>query len=109
MEPNLELNLTEKQNSESRRYPRVDVDSGTLIEFSLQNEDFQPLYKAFIIDYSLRGCGIITVNKGEEIFKENDLCYVKVPEESHVTLKTKIIWVKKIENKVFRLGLEYID
>ena len=109
MKPNLEPNLTEQKHGESRRYPRLDVDLGTLIEFSLHNDDYQPSYKALILDGSLGGCGIITVNKDCMPFKENDICYVKVPEENHIIIKTKIIWFKAIDNNVFRLGLEYID
>ena len=109
MKPNLEPNLTEHKRGESRRYPRLDVDLGTLIEFNLPTDNSKSSYKALILDGSLGGCGIITVNKDAKLLKENDICYVKVPEENHIIIKTKIIWVKEIDNNVFRLGLEYID
>ena len=107
IQTNPEINSTEQERQESRRYPRLDIDLGTIIEFSLQNEDFQPSYKGLIIDSSLGGCGIVTVNKEFKLFQENKICYVKAPEENHIIIKTKIVWFKTIDNNVFRLGLEY--
>ena len=109
MELKLEPNLTEQKHVESRRHPRLDVDLGTLIEFNLPTDNSKSSYKALILDGSFGGCGIVTVNKDAKLLKENDICYVKVPEENHIIIKTKIIWVKEINNNVFRLGLEYID
>ena len=109
MQLNPELNLTEQKYSESRRYPRLDVDLGTLIEFSLQTDDFKIPYKALILDVSFGGCGIVTINKDAKLLKENDICHIKVPEENHIIIKAKIRWVKEINKNVFRLGLEYID
>ncbi len=109
IQANLEINSTEQDRKKSRRYPRLDIDLGIVIEFSLHNEDFQPSYKGLIVDSSLGGCGIVTVNKDFKLFQENKICYVKIPEETHIIIKNKIIWFKTIDNNVFRLGLEYID
>ena len=108
VQSNLEINSKEQNYEEGRRYPRLDIDLGAIIEFSLQNEYFQPSYKGLIIDSSLGGCGIVTVNKDFKLFQENKIFYVKVPEENNF-LKTKIVWFKRVDNNVFRLGLEYLD
>ena len=106
---NLEINSTEQDHQESRKYPRLDIDLGTIIEFSLHKEDFQPSNRGLIVDSSLGGCGIVTVNKDFKLFQENKIFYVKIPEVSNIAIKTKIVWFKTIDNKVFRLGLEYLD
>lgn len=109
IQSNLEINSTEQDRQESRRYPRLDIDLGALIEFSVQNEDFQPSYKGLIVDSSLGGCGIVTVSKNFKLFQENKILYVKVSEENNITIKTEIVWFKKIDNNIFRLGLKYLD
>ncbi len=109
MQTNLEINSTEQDRKESRTHPRLDVDLGTLIQLSLHNDHFQPSYNALILDGSLGGCGIITVNKDNKLFQTDYTCYLKAPEASHTVIKARIVWVKERENKVFRLGLEYID
>ncbi|MGK7894971.1 MAG: PilZ domain-containing protein [Xenococcus sp. (in: cyanobacteria)] len=113
IQTNLEINSTEQDRQEyrqeSRRYPRLDIDLGALIEFSVENEDFQPSYKGLIVDSSLGGCGIVTVSRDFKLFQANKIFYIKISDENNTALKTKIIWFKKIDNNVFRLGLEYID
>ena len=111
MKSSLELNSTEQKYIESRKYPRFQVDLGTLIEFELQTDYSTSLYfsKALVINSSVGGCGIITVNKNLKLLKENNICYLRIPEENYISIKARIIWVKEIDKNVFRLGLEYID
>lgn len=109
MQSNLESRLIEQKYLELRKYPRLDIDLGTLIEFDLQDEDQQFSDKALVIDASLGGCGIITVIKDAKLLQVNSICYVRVPEQSPIIIKTKIIWVKETQNNVFRLGLEYFE
>ena len=108
MQSNLESHLIEQKYLELRQYPRLDIDLGTLIEFDLQDEDQQFADKALVIDASFGGCGIITVSKDATPLQVNSICYLRVPEQSPIIIKTKIIWVRETENNVFRLGLEYV-
>lgn len=109
IQANLEITSTKQDRKKARRYPRLDIDLGAAIEFSLRNEDFQPSYQGLIIDSSPGGCGIVTVNKDFKLFQENKIFYVKVPDANEIAIKTKIVWFKTLDNNVFRLGLEYID
>ena len=109
VQANLEINSTEQDRKKSRRYPRLDIDLGAVIEFSIHNEDFQPSYQGLIVDSSPGGCGIVTVNKDFKLFQANKIFYVKVSDENDIAIKTKIVWFKTLDNNVFRLGLEYID
>lgn len=108
---NLELNSEKKQLNESRRYSRLKIDSGSLVEINFNSANSQSIYllKGLVIDSSLGGCGIIVVNKNVDLLEEYKICYLKFPEVNQLALKTKIVWIKRIENDICRLGLEFID
>ncbi|ELS03677.1 PilZ domain-containing protein [Xenococcus sp. PCC 7305] len=109
MQSNPELSLKDKKYLESRKNPRLDVDLETSIEFRLQNDDYQKLHEAFIIDISAGGCGIKTINQDAKPIRENTICYISDPETRHILTKTRIVWVQETTNNAFRIGLEYID
>ncbi len=109
MKPNPELSLLEQKHIESRKYPRLDVDLGTSIEFRLQDDAEQILHEAFIVDMSMGGCGIRTFNQDAKSIKENAICYINDPDTRHILTKTRVVWIKETENNAFRIGLEYID
>ena len=108
---NLELKSEKKLLSESRKYSRLNIDLGHLVELDLKSDHAQStyLFKGLVLDSSLGGCGILVVDKKVDLLKENQTCYLKFPEVNQLGLKSKIIWKKKIENNIFRLGLEFID
>ncbi len=111
MKSNLELKLSRNKNNEFRKYPRPKTDLGTLVELNLNSNNSQDIdiLKGLIIDSSIGGCGIIVVTEKVDLFKNNNPCYIKFTQESTISIKTRIVWKKKIDNNAFRLGLEYID
>ncbi len=98
---------------ESRRYPRLKIDLGNLVELDFKTEHPECIYlfKGLIIDSSLGGCGLIVVNHQVDLLEVNKTCSLKIPEvnQNAFNITTKIVWSKEIEKDIVRLGLEFID
>ena len=108
MKLDLELNSAESENFELREYPRSKVDLGTLIELYLDVDNYKSL-KGIVVDSSLGGCGIIVVVEQQDLLKEEKVCRLKFFECCDDYVEIRIIWIKKIDNNIFRIGFQYID
>ena len=101
-------NSLKKAYSESRKYKRSEIDLGTVIEINLKDKQPESNYslRGLVVNSSLGGCGIVVATT--EIIEANHLCYIKVPEVSSSIIKVQIVWVKKLDENIVRIGVEYV-
>ena len=103
-----QLNLVESEHSDLRKYPRFKADLGTLIKLYLDIDNFKSL-KGVVIDSSLGGCGIVVVVEQEDLLEKDKVCHIKFFEECDDYVEVRIAWLKKIDDNIFRMGIQYLN
>ena len=102
------MNLVEQAQSESRKHERSGIDLGTIIEINLKDKQSESncSCRGLVIDSSLGGCGIVVATT--ETIEANHQCYIEVPEVSSTKINVQIVWVKKLDENILRMGVEYL-
>lgn len=77
---------------------------GSPIEFLMDSDEITESFKGMILDDSFGGCGLIII--GQEKFLNGQLCKLKI--ENLEPVLCQIVWSKKLDKNITRLGLRYL-
>ncbi len=77
---------------------------GSPVELLTDIEEITKSLKGMIVDDSFSGCGLIVI--GEEKLLSGQLCSLKIKNVEPILCQ--IVWSKKIERNILRLGIKYL-
>ena len=75
------------------------------IDFNFEGKDFTPTAVALIMNESYTGCSLIV--KTNEPVTANHKIKVKVGRIG--ILSAKVVWVKKLEDSLFQIGVQFLE
>ncbi len=89
-----------------RRSVRFNPDPLTIAVLSLNlDKVFRPALVGLVLNESFGGCSIL-INH-DELLKKDHLVHIKVGQLG--LMKAKIVWVKNLEESIYKIGLKFID
>jgi hypothetical protein len=90
----------------ARKHNRFNVISHNVInlEISLDNQENLSL-NALMLDSSAGGLQVLLISRVLLPIQQ----LVRVDFDEFVSLKGKIVWIKTLEDYIFKVGIEYID
>ena len=97
----------------NRKTLRSSFSVGSRVILTLQTEEnfLEENLEAIVLDDSSQGCGLIIIIQeplvAQQIsrMKAGDKCSISV--KNHSLISGKIAWIKQLDNKIIRLGIEY--
>ncbi len=89
-----------------REYERFEGSFGTSVQVALTTSKHKQTnkYNGFIINDSLGGCSLIVLTK--DILEVNQCCWLQLGNLE--SIPARIIWVKQLDQYLFRLGMKYL-
>ena len=90
--------------SNQRKNKRYCNSQGRPVELLTDVEEMSQSFKGMILDDSFGGCGLIVIT--EEKFLNGQLCRLKT--KNLEPILCQIVWLKKLDKNVTRLGLRYL-
>lgn len=101
---------TEKPKADKaapRRSVRFTPDPLTIAVLALNTDKvFRPALVGLVLNESFGGCSILINQDDTRIAKDQNVT-VKVGQLS--LMKAKVIWVKNLEESIYKIGLKFID
>jgi hypothetical protein len=92
--------------SPPRRSVRFTPDPLTIAVLSLNAEKvFRPVLVGLVLNESFGGCSIL-INHDDSL-KNDQIVNIKVGQLG--LMKAKVIWVKNLEESIYKVGLKFID
>lgn len=89
-----------------RKHLRSQNSLGTPVEMYLEaDRTFTAPLKGMIMDRAFEGCGLVLATA--EQLQLEQICWLKFKED--YVVKVKIVWLDKLEEQLWRLGVEYIS
>jgi PilZ domain len=90
----------------TRRYTRFNVISNNVVNLELLIEPREKLtFNALMLDSSAGGLQVLLVSRFPLQLQQ----LLRVDFDEFVSLSAKIIWIKPLEDYIFKVGIEYID
>ena len=87
-----------------RKHQRYHNSQGSPVELLTDVEEMTPSFKGMILDDSFEGCGLIVIT--EEKLLNGQLCKLKI--KNLEPILCQIVWLKKLDKNLTRLGLRYL-
>lgn len=96
---------------ESRKYIRYDLDEGSVAQVSLLLNDAKVCtLRGLVINSSFGGFELLLISK--YLISEHQKLEIKFLERNLAdlgTFKAQVIWNKKLDSDIYKLGVEYVD
>lgn len=95
-----------EKNIPPRRSIRFTPDPLTIAVLSLNPDKvFRPSLVGLVLNESFGGCSIL-INH-DDTLKKDQLVIIKVGQLG--LMKAKVVWIKNLEESIFKIGLKFID
>jgi hypothetical protein len=90
----------------ARKHARFNVIGDNVVNLEILTDYEKKLtFKALMLDSSAGGLQVLLISHFPLPLKQ----LVRVDFDEFVSLSGKIVWIKSLENYIFKVGVEYID